>query len=123
MGVLLPALQSVFQFGVPWVAEGAVLIPIMGICAGGWTWETLVGSCWGCSSSWPEGVLLCLPHPAISKGASFQLTSSGLLSILVFLPSGIVVVLLLVRMNQKSGLMKARRQLGYKKSSIEVSEE
>lgn len=63
------------------------------------------------------------PSCSVSKGASFQLTSSGLFSILVFLPSGIVVILLLVRMNQKSGLMKARRQPGYKKSSIEVSEE
>ncbi|XP_063167100.1 myelin protein zero-like protein 3 [Candoia aspera] len=56
------------------------------------------------------------------RGSSFQLTSSGLLSILVFLPSALVVILLLVRMSKKFGLMKARRQLGYKKSSIEVSE-
>ncbi|KAG8141718.1 hypothetical protein E2320_007266 [Naja naja] len=79
-----------------------------------------------CSVKNPPDVQHNIPQTLLTvsrRGASFQLTSSGLLSILVFLPSGIVVALLLVRMNQKSGLMKPRRQLGYKKSSIEVSEE
>ncbi|XP_015668423.1 myelin protein zero-like protein 3 isoform X1 [Protobothrops mucrosquamatus] len=79
-----------------------------------------------CSVKNPPDVQHNIPQTLLTvtqRGASFQLTSSGLFSILVFLPSGIVVILLLVRMNQKSGLMKARRQPGYKKSSIEVSEE
>ncbi|XP_062816910.1 myelin protein zero-like protein 3 isoform X1 [Anolis carolinensis] len=58
------------------------------------------------------------------RGASFQLTSAGLLSLLVFLPSAVVVALLLVRMGKKSGLLKAKkRKFGYKKSSIEVSDD
>ncbi|XP_070621888.1 myelin protein zero-like protein 3 [Erythrolamprus reginae] len=79
-----------------------------------------------CSVKNPPDVQHNIPQTLLTvtqRGASFQLTSSGLLSILVFLPSGIVVVLLLVRMNQKSGLVKGRRQPGCKKSSIEVSDE
>ncbi|XP_033027988.1 myelin protein zero-like protein 3 isoform X1 [Lacerta agilis] len=57
------------------------------------------------------------------RGASFQLTSAGLLSILVFLPSAIVVALLLVRMGKKLGVLKSKKKCSYKKSSIEVSEE
>ncbi|XP_042329062.1 myelin protein zero-like protein 3 isoform X2 [Sceloporus undulatus] len=56
------------------------------------------------------------------RGASFQLTSAGLLSLLVFLPSALVVMLLGVRMGRKSGLLKAKKKFGYKKSSIEVSD-
>ncbi|XP_026536803.1 myelin protein zero-like protein 3 isoform X2 [Notechis scutatus] len=77
-----------------------------------------------CTVKNPPDVQHNIPQTLLTvsrRGPSFQLTSSGLLSILVFLPSGIVVVLLLVRMNQKSGLMKPSRQLGCKKSSIEAS--
>ncbi|XP_030393986.1 myelin protein zero-like protein 3 isoform X1 [Gopherus evgoodei] len=56
------------------------------------------------------------------RGFSFQLTSAVLLSILVFLPSAIVVILLLVRMGRKFGVLKHRKKSGYKKSSIEVSD-
>ncbi|XP_025049609.1 myelin protein zero-like protein 3, partial [Alligator sinensis] len=57
------------------------------------------------------------------RGLSFQLTSAMLLSILVFVPSVIVVILLLVRMGRKFGLLKNKKKSGYKKSSIEVSDE
>ncbi|XP_061449378.1 myelin protein zero-like protein 3 [Rhineura floridana] len=57
------------------------------------------------------------------RGTSFHLTSAGLLSILVFLPSAIVVALLLVRMGRKFGVLKSRKKFSYKKSSIEVSDE
>uniref|UniRef100_A0A663E4V8 Myelin protein zero like 3 n=1 Tax=Aquila chrysaetos chrysaetos TaxID=223781 RepID=A0A663E4V8_AQUCH len=46
-----------------------------------------------------------------------------LLSILVFLPSVVVVVLLLVRMGRKFGVLKEKKKSGCKKSSIEVSDE
>ncbi|XP_074018609.1 LOW QUALITY PROTEIN: myelin protein zero-like protein 3 [Numenius arquata] len=59
----------------------------------------------------------------VERGLSFQLTSATLLSILVFLPSIIVVVLLLVRMGRKFGVLKEKKKSGCKKSSIEVSDE
>lgn len=52
-----------------------------------------------------------------------MLSSVALLSILVFIPSTVVVVLLLVRMARKSVGLKKRSKSGYKKSSIEVSDE
>ncbi|PKU37586.1 junctional adhesion molecule-like [Limosa lapponica baueri] len=58
----------------------------------------------------------------VERGLSFQLTSATLLSILVFLPSVIVVVLLLVRMGRKFGVLKEKKKSGCKKSSIEVPE-
>lgn len=64
------------------------------------------------------GLLFVFP-----AGLSFQLTSAALLSILVFLPSIIVVVLLLVRMGRKFGVLKEKKKPGCKKSSIEVSDE
>ncbi|XP_075765823.1 myelin protein zero-like protein 3 isoform X2 [Pelodiscus sinensis] len=54
---------------------------------------------------------------------SSQLMSAVLLSILVFLPSAIVVILLLVRMGRKFGVLKHQKKSGYKKSSIEVSDD
>lgn len=57
------------------------------------------------------------------SGLAFQLTSAALLSILVFLPSVLVVILLLVRMGRKFRVMKEKGKCGYKKSSIEVSDE
>ncbi|KAB1255094.1 Myelin protein zero-like protein 3 [Camelus dromedarius] len=52
-----------------------------------------------------------------------MLSSVALLSILVFIPSAVVVVLLLVRMGRKSAGLKKRSRSGYKKSSIEVSDD
>ncbi|VFV41232.1 myelin protein zero-like protein [Lynx pardinus] len=52
-----------------------------------------------------------------------MLSSVALLSVLVFVPSAVVVVLLLVRMGRKSAGLKKRNKSGYKKSSIEVSDE
>ena len=52
-----------------------------------------------------------------------MLSSMALLSVLVFLPSAVVVVLLLLRMARKSAGLKKRSKSGYKKSSIEVSDE
>lgn len=57
------------------------------------------------------------------SGLTFQLTSAALLSILVFLPSALVVLLLLVRMGRKFRAVKEKGKCGYKKSSIEVSDE
>ena len=52
-----------------------------------------------------------------------MLSSVALLSILVFIPSAVVGVLLLVRMGRKSAGLKKRSKPGSKKSSIEVSAE
>lgn len=52
-----------------------------------------------------------------------MLSSVTLLSLLVFIPSAVVVVLLLVRMGRKSAGPRGRSKSGYKKSSIEVSDE
>ncbi|XP_066495670.1 myelin protein zero-like protein 3 [Tiliqua scincoides] len=57
------------------------------------------------------------------RGTSFQLTSAGLLSVLVFFPSALVVCLLLIRMGRKFGVLKGGKRAGYKKSSIEVADE
>lgn len=55
-------------------------------------------------------------------GFSFQLTSVTLLSIVVFIPSTFVVVLMLVRMGRKSGVIKEKKRPSCKKSSVEESE-
>ncbi|XP_011730663.3 myelin protein zero-like protein 3 isoform X1 [Macaca nemestrina] len=52
-----------------------------------------------------------------------MLSSVALLSILVFVPSAVVVALLLVRMGRKAAGLKKRTRSGYKKSSIEVSDD
>ncbi|XP_011233879.1 myelin protein zero-like protein 3 isoform X1 [Ailuropoda melanoleuca] len=57
------------------------------------------------------------------RGFGTMLSSMALLSVLVFLPSAVVVVLLLLRMARKSAGLKKRSKSGYKKSSIEVSDE
>ncbi|XP_049712819.1 myelin protein zero-like protein 3 [Elephas maximus indicus] len=57
------------------------------------------------------------------RGFGTMLSSVALLSILVFIPSAVVVVLLLVRMGRKSAGLKKRSKSGYKKSSIEVSDD
>lgn len=64
-----------------------------------------------------------LPSPFPPLGFGTMLSSVALLSILVFIPSAAVVVLLLVRMGRKSAGLKKRGKSGYKKSSIEVSDE
>uniref|UniRef100_A0A6I8NE07 Myelin protein zero like 3 n=1 Tax=Ornithorhynchus anatinus TaxID=9258 RepID=A0A6I8NE07_ORNAN len=57
------------------------------------------------------------------RGFVTKLSSTALLSIMVFIPSAIVVTLLLVRMGRKSAGLKKRSKSGYKKSSIEVSDD
>ncbi|XP_004456382.1 myelin protein zero-like protein 3 [Dasypus novemcinctus] len=59
----------------------------------------------------------------IERGFGTMLSSVALLSILVFIPSAVVVVLLLVRMGRKLAGLKKRSKSGYKKSSIEVSDD
>uniref|UniRef100_A0A8C8B9X8 Myelin protein zero like 3 n=1 Tax=Otus sunia TaxID=257818 RepID=A0A8C8B9X8_9STRI len=79
-----------------------------------------------CSVKNPPDVYHNIPQTVLmvtERGLSFQLTSAVLLSILVFLPSIIVVVLLLVRMGRKFGVLKEKKKSGCKKSSIEVSDE
>ncbi|XP_008940894.1 PREDICTED: myelin protein zero-like protein 3, partial [Merops nubicus] len=78
-----------------------------------------------CSVKNPPDVYHNIPQTTLvvtERGLSFQLTSAVLLSILVFLPSFIVVVLLLVRMGRKYGVLKEKKKSGCKKSSIEVPE-
>ncbi|KFV12993.1 Myelin protein zero-like 3, partial [Tauraco erythrolophus] len=79
-----------------------------------------------CSVKNPPDVYHNIPQTILivtERGLSFQLSSAELLSILVFLPSVIVVVLLLVRMGRKFGMLKEKKKPGCKKSSIEVSDE
>ncbi|XP_076968889.1 myelin protein zero-like protein 3 isoform X2 [Tamandua tetradactyla] len=57
------------------------------------------------------------------RGFGTVLSSVGLLSVLVFIPSAVVVVLLLVRMGRKFAGLKKKSKSGYKKSSIEVSDD
>lgn len=57
------------------------------------------------------------------RGFGTMLSSVALLSILVFIPSAVVVILLLVRMGRKATGVKKRSRSGYKKSSIEVSDD
>ncbi|OXB62365.1 hypothetical protein ASZ78_009431 [Callipepla squamata] len=78
-----------------------------------------------CSVKNPPDVYHNIPQTILiitERGFSFQLNSVTLLSIVVFLPSTIVVVLMLVRMGKKSGVIKQKKKPGYKKSSVEESE-
>ncbi|KAM6107649.1 myelin protein zero-like protein 3 [Pterocles gutturalis] len=79
-----------------------------------------------CSVKNPPDVYHNIPQTMLivtERGLFFQLNSAVLLSILVFLPSAIVVILLLVRMGRKFGVLKEKKRSGCKKSSIEVSDE
>ncbi|XP_062994933.1 myelin protein zero-like protein 3 isoform X2 [Elgaria multicarinata webbii] len=79
-----------------------------------------------CTVKNPPDVQHNIPQTLLTvtqRGASLQLTSAGLLSILVFLPSAVVVTLLLIRMGKKFGLLKRKKNVSCKKSSIEVSDE
>uniref|UniRef100_A0A8C3N8M2 Myelin protein zero like 3 n=1 Tax=Geospiza parvula TaxID=87175 RepID=A0A8C3N8M2_GEOPR len=79
-----------------------------------------------CSVKNPPDVYHNIPQTVLlvtERGLAFQLSSAALLSILVFLPSALVVILLLVRMGRKFRLLKEKGKCGYKKSSIEVSDE
>ncbi|NWY68157.1 MPZL3 protein, partial [Erithacus rubecula] len=79
-----------------------------------------------CSVKNPPDVYHNVPQTVLlvtERGLAFQLSSAALLSILVFLPSTLVVVLLLVRMGRKFRVLKEKGKCGYKKSSIEVSDE
>ncbi|XP_044279631.1 myelin protein zero-like protein 3 [Varanus komodoensis] len=78
-----------------------------------------------CAVKNPPDVQHDIPQTVLTvvrRGASLQLTSAGLLSILVFLPSAVVVALLLIRMGRKVGVLPRWKDVGYKKSSIEVSD-
>uniref|UniRef100_A0A803Y0B1 Myelin protein zero like 3 n=1 Tax=Meleagris gallopavo TaxID=9103 RepID=A0A803Y0B1_MELGA len=78
-----------------------------------------------CSVKNPPDVYHNIPQTVLivtERGFSFQLTSVTLLSIVVFIPSTVVVVLMLVRMGRKSGLIKEKKKPGCKKSSVEESE-
>lgn len=79
-----------------------------------------------CSVKNPPDVFHNIPQTVLvvtERGLTFQLSSAALLSILVFPPSILVVVLLLVRMGKKFRLLKEKGKCGYKKSSIEESDE
>ncbi|XP_010157166.1 PREDICTED: myelin protein zero-like protein 3 [Eurypyga helias] len=79
-----------------------------------------------CSVKNPPDVYHNIPQTTLvvtERGLSFQLTSAVLLSTVVFLPSVVVVVLLLVRMGRKCGVLQEKKKPGCKKSSIEVSDE
>ncbi|XP_064029370.1 myelin protein zero-like protein 3 [Pogoniulus pusillus] len=79
-----------------------------------------------CSVKNPPDVYHNIPQTVLlvtERGLSFQLTSAVLLAILVFLPSLLVVLLLLVRMGRNFGVLKEKKKPGCKKSSIEVSDE
>ncbi|XP_069891508.1 myelin protein zero-like protein 3 [Dipodomys merriami] len=51
------------------------------------------------------------------RGFGTMLSSVALLSILVFIPSAVVIVLMLVRISRKAAEMKKQRKSGYKKKS------
>ncbi|XP_003472849.1 myelin protein zero-like protein 3 isoform X2 [Cavia porcellus] len=57
------------------------------------------------------------------RGFGTMLSSVTLLSVLVFIPSAVVVAVLLLRMGRKAAGLKKRSKCGYKKSSIEVSDD
>ncbi|KFP28791.1 Myelin protein zero-like 3, partial [Colius striatus] len=79
-----------------------------------------------CSVKNPPDVYHNIPQTTLvvtERGLFFQLTSASLLSILVFLPSILVVIVLLVRMGRKFRAIKEKTKSGCKKSSIEVSDE
>uniref|UniRef100_A0A8D2N2H5 Ig-like domain-containing protein n=1 Tax=Zonotrichia albicollis TaxID=44394 RepID=A0A8D2N2H5_ZONAL len=76
-----------------------------------------------CSVKNPPDVYHNIPQTVLLVTERGKLSSAALLSILVFLPSALVVVLLLVRMGRKFRLLKEKGKYGYKKSSIEVSDE
>lgn len=78
-----------------------------------------------CSVKNPPDVYHNIPQTVLivtERGFSFQLTSVTLLSIVVFIPSTVVVVLMLVRMGRKSGVIKEKKRPSCKKSSVEESE-
>ncbi|XP_010007193.1 PREDICTED: myelin protein zero-like protein 3 [Chaetura pelagica] len=79
-----------------------------------------------CSVKNPPDVYHNIPQTTLTvmeRGFSFQLTSTTLLALSVFIPSIIVAVLLLVRMGRKFAVLKEKKKTGYKKSSIEVPED
>ncbi|XP_053819424.1 myelin protein zero-like protein 3 [Vidua chalybeata] len=79
-----------------------------------------------CSVKNPPDVYHNIPQTVLvvtERGLAFQLSSAALLSILVFIPSALAVILLLVRMGRKFRVLKEKGKCGYKKSSIEVSDE
>ncbi|XP_069470554.1 myelin protein zero-like protein 3 isoform X2 [Ambystoma mexicanum] len=78
-----------------------------------------------CTVKNPPDVFSNLPHTVLmvtEKSIFFRLTEVSLLSILVFAPSTLVLILLFVRMGRKYSVLGQRRK-STKKSSIEVSRE
>uniref|UniRef100_H1A5U4 Myelin protein zero like 3 n=1 Tax=Taeniopygia guttata TaxID=59729 RepID=H1A5U4_TAEGU len=76
-----------------------------------------------CSVKNPPDVYHNIPQTVLVVTERGKLSSAALLSILVFLPSALVVILLLVRMRRKFQVLKEKGKCGYKKSSIEVSDD
>ncbi|XP_074792649.1 myelin protein zero-like protein 3 isoform X2 [Natator depressus] len=120
--VAYPAVVGTFRDRILWVgniAKGDASIAIRNLTMND-------NGTFTCAVKNPPDVHHNIPQTKLTvthRGFSFQLTSAVLLSILVFLPSAIVVILLLVRMGRKFGVLKHRKKSGYKKSSIEVSDE
>ncbi|KAM5245466.1 myelin protein zero-like protein 3 isoform 2-T2 [Ctenodactylus gundi] len=79
-----------------------------------------------CAVKNPPDVYHNIPQTELTvteRGFGTMLSSVALLSILVFIPSAVVVALLLVRMGRKAAGLSKRSKSGYKKSSIEVSDD
>lgn len=79
-----------------------------------------------CAVKNPPDVYHNIPQTELTvteRGFGTMLSSVALLSILVFVPSAVVVVLLLVRMGRKASGVNKRSRSSYKKSSIEVSDD
>lgn len=118
-----PATRGPFRHRVSWAGDVAAQDASIIIAS-----PTLADNgTFACAVKNPPDVQHNLPQTVLTvtqRGASFQLTSAGLLSLLVFLPSALVVSLLLLRMGRKFGALRGgQRSGGCKKSSIEVPDQ
>ncbi|XP_054853921.1 myelin protein zero-like protein 3 [Eublepharis macularius] len=117
-----PAREGTFRERVSWAGDVAKQDASIAIASP--TMED--NGTFSCSVKNPPDVQHDIPQTVLrvtQRGTSFQLSLAGLLSMLVFLPSAIVVALLLVRMGRKSGALNSRKKFACKKSSIEVVDE
>ncbi|XP_077162098.1 myelin protein zero-like protein 3 isoform X2 [Paroedura picta] len=117
-----PAREGTFRNRVSWAGDVANQDASIAISSP--TMED--NGTFSCSVKNPPDVQHSLPQTVLTvtpRGASFQLSAAGLLSMLVFLPSAVVAVLLLVRMGRKSGALSSGKKFACKKSSIEVVDE